>query len=56
MSKLARSDGDGRPRLFPQHTPLRVRFKGHTLPLDATAAGAGVQPMDYLEAFYEDQS
>jgi toluene monooxygenase system protein B len=41
-------------RVAPQHKPLRVRFKGHTLPLDATAASLGVQPMDYVEAFYQD--
>lgn len=37
-------------RVFPTESPLRVRFKGELLPDDATAASAGVGPMDVLYA------
>lgn len=40
-------------RVAHQDRPLRVRFNGQVLPLDATPESAGVGLLDYLEAFYE---
>lgn len=39
-------------RVAKQDKPLRIRFNGHVLPLDATPESAGVGLLDYLEAFY----
>lgn len=39
-------------RVALQERPLRVRFDNRVLPQDATAATAGVRPLDFLEAFY----
>lgn len=39
-------------RVAQQDKPLRIRFKGEVLPLDATPESAGVGLLDYLEAFY----
>lgn len=39
-------------RVAQQDKPLRVRFNGEVLPVDATPASAGVGLLDYLEAFY----
>lgn len=41
-------------RVATQDKLLRVRHHGHVLPVDATPASAGVNPLDYLEAFYSD--
>lgn len=42
-------------RVAPQDKPLRIRHNGHLLPTDATPTTAGIQPLDFLEAFYQDQ-
>lgn len=42
-------------RVAPQSKPLRVRFHGNILALDATPASVGMQPMDYVQAFYQDK-
>ena len=42
-------------RVAPQSKPLRVRFKGHLLPVDATPASAGIQPLDFVQGFYQDE-
>lgn len=42
-------------RVAPQNKPLRIRFNGNTLAPDATPASVGIEPMDYLQAFYQDQ-
>lgn len=39
-------------RVPSQDLPLRVRWKGQVLPVDATPASAGIGPLDSLEAFY----
>lgn len=42
-------------RVAAQSLPMRVRWKGQVLPLEATPASAGVEPLDSLEAFYEEK-
>lgn len=43
-----------RRRVAAQDKPLLVRFNGHTLATDATPVSAGIGPMDFVEAFYQD--
>lgn len=40
-------------RVAPQDRSLGVRFKGVTMPPDATVDSAGIVAMDVLYAFYE---
>ncbi|GAB6983840.1 toluene-4-monooxygenase system B family protein [Nocardioides pyridinolyticus] len=40
-------------RVAPQDKPLGVRFKGVTMPADATVDSAGIVAMDVVYAFYE---
>ncbi|WP_067970859.1 toluene-4-monooxygenase system B family protein [Mycolicibacter icosiumassiliensis] len=43
-------------RVAPQNKPLRVRFNGQVLPADATPASVGIAPLDFVEAYYQEQS
>lgn len=42
-------------RVAPQSLPMRVRWKGQVLAVEATPASVGVEPLDSLEAFYQEQ-
>jgi toluene monooxygenase system protein B len=43
-------------RVAQQNKPLRVRFHGQVLPTDATPASVGIAPLDFVEAYYQEQS
>jgi toluene monooxygenase system protein B len=40
-------------RLPPQDAPLRVQYNGLVLPADQTVAQAAMQPMSFVEVFYD---
>ena len=40
-------------RLPAQDAPIRVRYNDRVLPHDQTVAQAGIQPMSYVEVFYD---
>jgi toluene monooxygenase system protein B len=40
-------------RLPPQDAPLRVRFADQVLPPTTTVREVGLQPMDFVEVFYD---
>lgn len=40
-------------RLPPQEAPLRVRYGDQVLPPTTTVREAGLQPMDFVEVFYD---
>ena len=40
-------------RLPPQDAPMRVQYSDYVLPPDHTVAQAGMQPMSFVQVFYD---
>ena len=40
-------------RLPPQDAPMCVQYSDHVLPPDHTVAQAGMQPMSFVQVFYD---
>ena len=42
-----------RRRLPPQDAPMRVQYNERVLPPDQTVSQTGIQPMSFVEVFYD---
>ncbi len=41
-------------RLRPRNAPMRVKYNGKVLPQDVTVTGAQMEPMGFVEVFYDE--